>query len=57
MCCQSAQPTALSPVHTVERQIRFGANDPFATIDTGDRGWQRYILPMSEWPAGIDDRN
>ena len=35
--------------------MRFLATDAVATIDRGVRGWQRYVLPMSEWPAGIVD--
>jgi hypothetical protein len=36
-------------------QMRFGPDESIATIDTGVRGWQRYILPISEWPKGIVD--
>ncbi len=37
------------------RQMRFLAAEALATVDTGVRGWQRYGLPISEWPAGIVD--
>ena len=36
-------------------QMRFGAEEDIATIDTGVLGWQRYVLPISEWPPGLVD--
>ena len=36
-------------------QTLFGPAEAIATVDTGRRGWQRYGLPLNEWPGGLVD--